>query len=387
VRSLLEDMGLPVHNQWKDEDGWHAATLAGLIRNEWLRNLHVPDPFRIENIELKIEPIVRVSETDLNSLMSSLEVNVVALSECLVSRGSRLEMAAASVTGLHYNLKGVGKMLVPGFPPIELKPHTLIILPANMPFRIEACGFPGKSMPSPDLKKFSTRSSGLVRRYTAGGGEPEVILICGFFSAFYGSSTDMFSSLREPIVEQFDETDRLDETLKLAISELIKQEVGSGAMSAAVLKQVIITILRRSLTSLNLWVERFAMLSDPQISRAFAEMAAHPGANHTVSSLAGMAGLSRSSFMARFTDVVGESPMTILRHLRMRQAAKQLASSQMPVDQIARSAGYGSRSSFIKAFRKSFECDPTEFRTQAKTNAFMKQPSSECLATTSEAEE
>jgi AraC family transcriptional activator of mtrCDE len=89
-------------------------------------------------------------------------------------------------------------------------------------------------------------------------------MICGFFSAFYGSSTDVFSSLSEPIVEQFDETDRLDGTLKLAISELIKQEVGSGAMSAAILKQVIITILRRSLTSVNLWVERFAMLSDPQ---------------------------------------------------------------------------------------------------------------------------
>jgi AraC family transcriptional activator of mtrCDE len=115
-------------------------------------------------------------------------------------------------------------------------------------------------------------------------------------------------------------------------------------------------------------------------------MAAHPGANHTVASLADRAGLSRSSFMARFTDVVGESPITILRHLRMRQAAKQLASSQMSIDQIARSAGYNSRSSFIKAFRKSFECDPTEYRTQAKTDAFLKRPSSECLATTSETE-
>jgi hypothetical protein len=93
------------------------------------------DRFETESVELKIEPIVHASQTDLNSLMSTLEVNVVALSECLVRRGSRLEMGAASVTGLHYNLKGVGKMFVPGFPPIGLKPHTLIIVPANMPFR------------------------------------------------------------------------------------------------------------------------------------------------------------------------------------------------------------------------------------------------------------
>jgi AraC-like DNA-binding protein len=318
--------------------------------------------------------------------MSTLEVNVVALSECLVSRGSRLEMGAASVTGLHYNLKGVGKMSVPGFPPIELKPHTLIILPANLPFRIETSASHGKSMPPPDPNRSSTELSGPIRRYVAGNSEPEVVMICGFFNAFYGSSTDVFSSLSEPIVEQFDETERLDGTLKLAISELIKQEVGSGAMSAAVLKQVIITILRRSLTSVNLWVERFAMLSDPRISRAFAEMVAHPGSHHTVGSLANMACLSRSSFMVRFAEVVGESPMTILRHLRMRHAAKQLASTQISVDQIARSAGYDSRSSFSKAFRKSFKCDPTEYRTDAKTDASLKRPASPCLATTLEAE-
>lgn len=309
---------------------------------------------------------------------------MVALSECLVSRGSRLEMGSASVSGLHYNLKGTGKMFVSGFPPIELKPHTLIILPANMPFRIETSASPNRSANLSDLSRSSAETSGPVSRFIAGDSEPEVVLICGFFNAFYGSSTDMFSSLTSPIVEQFDESDRLDGTLKLAISELIKQEVGSGAMSAAVLKQVIITILRRSLTSVNLWVERFAMLSDPQICRAFAEMAAHPGSNHTVVSLADTACLSRSSFMARFTDVVGESPMTILRHLRMRQAAKQLATSQMSVDQIARSAGYDSRSSFIKAFRKSFENDPTEYRAAAKTDAFLKQPSSQCLATMAE---
>lgn len=42
------------------------------------------------------------------------------------------------------------------------------------------------------------------------------------------------------------------------------------------------------------------MLSDPQICRAFAEMAAHPGSNHTVVSLADTACLSRSQFYGPF---------------------------------------------------------------------------------------
>jgi hypothetical protein len=55
------------------------------------------DPFKIESVELKIEPIVRVSQTDLNSLMSTLEVNVVALSECVAT----LHVAAAGSGGIH----------------------------------------------------------------------------------------------------------------------------------------------------------------------------------------------------------------------------------------------------------------------------------------------
>jgi AraC family transcriptional regulator, activator of mtrCDE len=73
-------------------------------------------------------------------------------------------------------------------------------------------------------------------------------------------------------------------------------------MSSALLKQVIVALLRRSLRSFNSWVERFSMLRDPQISRVFAEMAAHPGAPRTIQSLARTAALSGLSFVARFTN-------------------------------------------------------------------------------------
>jgi len=133
-------------------------------------------------------------------------------------------------------------------------------------------------------------------------------------------------------------------------------------MSAALLKQVIVALLRRSLRSMDLWLERFSLLSDPQIARAFAEMVAHPGAPHSVDSLARTAYLSRSAFVARFTRVVGRSPMSILRDLRMRQAAEQLRSTGMTVDEIARNAGYASRSSFVRAFRDAHGSDPTSYR-------------------------
>jgi AraC-like DNA-binding protein len=300
--------------------------------------------------------------------MSTLEVRFVALSECLVSAGHALELGGIHAPGIHYNLAGQGRILIGDHPAIELLPHTLIIVPKNRPFRIEVAGHKGNSTALKSVDgRLQTATKDGVRRFAAGSGDPQIILICGYFHASYGSSIDLFGTLSAPIVERFAPADRLDVSLKLALTELVNQEVGSGAMSSALLKQVIIALLRRSLSSLDLWVERFSMLTDPQIARAFAGMVAHPGAAHSVQSLAQTACLSRSAFMARFTDLVGQSPMAILRDLRMRTAAQQLRSEALSIDQISRSVGYSSRSSFVRAFRKIYDRDPSQYRAKTRS--------------------
>lgn len=309
-------------------------------------------------------PTVRISPQDLNRLLASLEVKFVALTECLVSEGYCLEMGGINAPGIHYNISGNGRIVIKGCDPIDLKPHTLVIVPPNAPFRIEAKGFHrGQQTLRTVEGKLVAVSKDDVHYVAAGDGKPEVILICGFFDAIYGSAVGLFASLTAPIVEQFAENDRLDTTLRAALTELVDQEVGSGAMSSALLKLVIVSILRRSLHSSSAWVERFSLLRDPQIARAFAEMASNPGAPHTVNRLAQAASLSRSAFMARFADVVGQSPMHVLRDMRMRQAAEQLRTGQIPIEQIVRNSGYESRSSFARAFRKVYEVDPSQYRT------------------------
>jgi AraC-like DNA-binding protein len=309
------------------------------------------------------QPLVPIAAADLDRLLDTLMVGFVRLSECLVGEGYRLELGGLDAPGLHYNLSGTGRLIVGKGEPIELQPHTLVILPANSLFRIEV---PSRRDPHATWKTVDGRSQafaqGAVRRYVATDAEPVIMLICGYFHASYGSSTDLFGALTSPLVEQFDEGDQVDETLKAALMELAAQEVGFGAMSAALLKQVVVALLRRSLRSMDLWVERFSLLRDPQIARAFADMVAHPGARHSVQSLARTAFLSRSAFVARFTRVVGQSPMSILRDLRMRQAAEQLRSTTLTVDEITRHTGYASRSSFVRAFREAHGCDPKSYR-------------------------
>lgn len=308
-------------------------------------------------------PVLRISAGDLESLLGTLEVNFVALSECLVSRGYSLELEGVkNAPGIHYNIVGMGRAVIGNREPVPLRPHTLIVVPPNSPFRIEVEGSNGFTGLHSVKAQRRTAWSDNIRRVSAGDGDAALMLVCGYFHATYGASTDLFGSLTEPIFEQFDTDDQVDAKLQAALSELVAQEIGSGAMSAALLKQVIVLVLRRSLVSMNAWAERFPVLGDPLVARAFAAMAVRPGDDHTLQSLAHVACLSRSAFAARFTAAIGKSPMQVLRELRLRQAMHQLKAGGVAIELIARNAGYASRSGFIKAFQKSYGMDPSEVR-------------------------
>jgi AraC family transcriptional activator of mtrCDE len=313
-------------------------------------------------------PIARIAAPELDRLMTTLDVSYLMLTECLISSGNRLQLGAVDIPGMHYNLSGLGRLVVGEMPPIELKPHTLVILPPGRPFRLEAANSRGQftNLTHVDCKA-QIKPNAPQQRFVAGDANtPEIVLICGYFKASYGSSIDVFDRMNGPIVESFAAKDRLDQKLKDAVAELISQEVGSGAMSAALMKQVLVSVLRRSLASQNLWVERFSILKDPQVARAFADMVARPGSPHTVLTLCHTSGLSRSAFMVRFREAFGTSPMAVLRQIRMRHAATLLEADALSIDQIAGACGYASRSSFFRAFQKSVGDDPSQFRAAAR---------------------
>jgi AraC family transcriptional regulator, activator of mtrCDE len=319
---------------------------------------------RIEDASRK--PMRRISRSDLEGLMNGLAVDFVKLAECIVSDNCRLSLPAANTPMILYGLTGAGRTRIAEHPPIDVLPHVLIIVPRGQPFFIEASAdrrtvWTGTTIEA-DMRGFE---AGSLRRFAAGGNEPVLTLICGRFGATLGGCIDLFTSLPAPIVEPFEADHRLDLGLKFALAELAAQEAGTGAMTSALLKQVLITLMRRSLTSRNVWVESFAMLSDPPIARAFADMVARPGAPHSVQSLSQNVGLSRSVFMSRFTAALGCAPMAALRKLRMRQAALLLTTNRLKMDQVCYGVGYASRSSFFRAFRKTYGSDPSDYRAAA----------------------
>jgi mannose-6-phosphate isomerase-like protein (cupin superfamily) len=210
--------------------------------------------------EVTRHPIPR--KEDLDNLVASLEVNVVALTECLVGPGSRLSFPAAEPAAMHYTLRGHGRVVIDGGSAIPIRPHTLIIAPPGRSFRIEGLSVGDKHAPTrtKEVRMLSFNLHDTLQRFSTGEEYPKVVVICGYFRASYGTSIDLFATLRSPIMEQFEALDHLAHNLQVVLGELATREIGMRAMTSAVLKQVFVTLLRRSLMSADTWMERFSML-------------------------------------------------------------------------------------------------------------------------------
>jgi AraC-like DNA-binding protein len=305
-------------------------------------------------------PNFALRRSDLDVLMASLDVDVIGLVECLVSPGWRLSFGSADAPAIHYNLSGTGRMVVGDLSAFPLVPHTLVITPAKKPFHIEVDDRLAAKTVNVMEGQWDPRFGDRVQQFVAGEADPMLMLICGYFRATYGSSIDLFASLSAPIVERFEPADELGSKLQAVLAEISDRQVGMRAMTTAILKQVLVTLVRRSLSSTSVWLERFSIMSDRQIALAFADMVARPSEDHSIMSLAQTAGLSRSAFMARFVRAIGCSPMVALRQMRMKRAADMLAAKTFSVEQIARAVGYRSYSSFLRAFRQVHGYIPAE---------------------------
>jgi len=82
----------------------------------------------------------------------------------------------------------------------------------------------------------------------------------------------------------------------------------------------------------------------------------------TVASLARKGGLSRAAFAARFTAVIGHSPMECAFGCRMRHAKTLLRSDHLTVAAIASLVGYGSESALSAAFVRYTGTTPGSYR-------------------------
>ncbi|GAA3419728.1 AraC family transcriptional regulator [Streptosporangium vulgare] len=109
----------------------------------------------------------------------------------------------------------------------------------------------------------------------------------------------------------------------------------------------------------------YAALSDDVAGPALRAIHDDPSRPWTLASLATAASVSRTTLARRFTELVGEPPMTYLTEWRMALAADMLAEPAATVATVARRVGYSDAFGFSSAFKRVLGVSPSAYRDGA----------------------
>ncbi|MET9464347.1 AraC family transcriptional regulator [Streptomyces sp. NPDC006544] len=108
--------------------------------------------------------------------------------------------------------------------------------------------------------------------------------------------------------------------------------------------------------------ERGGAESDPVTGPALRLLHENPAYGWTVESLARKVGVSRAALARRFTELVGEPPMSYLTGWRLALAADLLGDPATTLASAAHQVGYSSAFSLSTAFKRVRGVSPREFR-------------------------
>ncbi|WP_433787526.1 AraC family transcriptional regulator [Actinomycetospora sp. CA-101289] len=162
-------------------------------------------------------------------------------------------------------------------------------------------------------------------------------------------------------------TARLQDTLRLIALEVEETQPGGEAVITRLADVLVVQMLRAWLAhdpaARTGWL---GALADPDIGRALALVHADPARDWSVAGLAHELALSRSTFAARFTALVGEPVMTYVTRWRMLVAHDRLRAGDTTVAAVAASLGYRSEAAFSRAFRRVVGTPPGAVRARPR---------------------
>ncbi|WP_460539774.1 AraC family transcriptional regulator [Glycomyces halotolerans] len=102
--------------------------------------------------------------------------------------------------------------------------------------------------------------------------------------------------------------------------------------------------------------------SDPVVGPALEAMHTSPERPWTVATLAAESGVSRALLAKRFTEIMGEPPLSYLADWRMEVAEGMLADHDRTIAEVARAVGYADAFGFSAAFKRRRGMSPSAFR-------------------------
>jgi AraC-like DNA-binding protein len=152
-------------------------------------------------------------------------------------------------------------------------------------------------------------------------------------------------------------------------ARFLLEEAAGGLPGASILISRMVDVL--VIRMMRIWVGTaqpedkgwLGALADPRISRALKAIHDEPFRQRTVAELAGIAGMSRSSFADRFASLIGAAPLHYQTRWRLLLAQEMLKRGDARVSDIGRRIGYDSDAAFSRAFKAQFGISPSSAKT------------------------
>lgn len=255
-------------------------------------------------------------------------------------------------------LTGAGWVVPDGHPPERLGAHDTIVVrgPSTFTFVDD----PATSVePLICSEECSTPEQGGTR-HRLGWHEPgeddavggTTTLVVGAYPLRSEISRRLLDSL--PVVLRVPAGGVGDPVLDHLAAEVARDEPGQQVVLDRLLDWMLVCTLRTWLDGPGhrppAW---WSAQKDPVAGETLRLLHAEPAAPWTVAALARRTGVSRSTLAKRFTELLGEPPLTYLTHWRMTLAADLLTEQpSATVASVARTVGYTDPFAFSVAFKR-----------------------------------
>lgn len=198
-----------------------------------------------------------------------------------------------------------------------------------------------------------------------GGGETTEF-ICGYFGCERHASRLFLAGLPTVIkinVRGDPAGQWLESSIRHLLCEVSSERPGRTALLSKMADALFVEALRRYMEQLP--PEQTGWLAgarDPVVGATLALMHRKPCHQWTLGELAAEVGASRSVLVERFTQFLGEPPLTYLARWRMQLAARLLQTTRKTVIELALDVGYESEAAFNRAFKREFGQPPAQYR-------------------------
>ncbi|WP_190810414.1 AraC family transcriptional regulator [Flagellimonas sp. S3867] len=194
-------------------------------------------------------------------------------------------------------------------------------------------------------------------------GEANTNLVCGHYELDRDVSHFLLEDLPECIViksEEYGRFDMINAILDLMIVELSEKKLGHEVVTLRFAEILFISILRhyylkKATSSMNLF-------KDQAIYRAINYIHNNIQEALTIEKLCLHSGISRTLFIERFKNSVGNTPLGYIKSWRMTKAKQLLKYSDFTLNDIGEQVGYGSTSAFNRVFKQTFNISPKKFK-------------------------